>query len=95
MLSVGRASVFAVFVGVCFAISLFSTRTSARQAPQPPAAAADAQAVISKYCVTCHNQKARTGNLALDTLDVANPAAHPEIWELVVEKLRAGSMPPP
>jgi Protein of unknown function (DUF1592)/Protein of unknown function (DUF1588)/Protein of unknown function (DUF1585)/Protein of unknown function (DUF1587)/Protein of unknown function (DUF1595)/Planctomycete cytochrome C len=96
MQSVGRVSIFAVFVGVCSAIALFSTRTSARQVPPlPPPIATDAKAVLSKYCVTCHNQKARTANLTLDTLDPANPSANAALWELVVEKLRAGSMPPP
>jgi uncharacterized protein DUF1592/uncharacterized protein DUF1588/uncharacterized protein DUF1585/uncharacterized protein DUF1587/uncharacterized protein DUF1595/cytochrome c len=92
-----RASVFAVGVGICAALALFSVRTSAGQAPAPNAStsASTSQAVVTKYCISCHNQKARTGGLALDTLDIANPGAHPEIWERVVEKLRAGSMPPP
>jgi hypothetical protein len=92
---VGRASVVAVLVVACAATAVFNVRASARQAVQTPAAEVDVQAVISKYCITCHNQKTRTGNLALDTLDVANPAAHAEMWERVVEKLRAESMPPP
>ena len=37
----------------------------------------------------------RTAGLALDTLDAARPGDHPDAWERVVEKLRAGSMPPP
>jgi mono/diheme cytochrome c family protein len=53
------------------------------------------RAFFDKYCVTCHNQKLRTAGLTLDTLDVSKPALHAEIWEAVVEKLRAGSMPPP
>src|SRR5437762_1680312 len=64
---------------------------------QPPAAASPAstsQAVFQKYCITCHNQRLRTGGLALDGLDVAKPAANPEVWERVIAKLRAGAMPP-
>jgi len=94
MQQIGRASVFAVTVGVCAAIAAIDMRTSASQAPAP-AAASNAQALLGKYCVSCHNQKARIGGLALDQLDVANPREHAEIWERVVEKLRAGSMPPP
>jgi len=37
----------------------------------------------------------KTGGLALDSLDVANPNANAEVWERVIAKLRAGSMPPP
>ena len=38
------------------------------QTPQPsaPAASSDSRATIDKYCVTCHNQRLKTGNLALD-----------------------------
>ena len=92
---VGRASVLALLVGVCAAIALFSVRTSARQAPAAPAGMSETQAVLNKYCVSCHNQKTRTADLAFDTLDPANPGAHADVWERVVEKLRAGSMPPP
>jgi len=50
---------------------------------------------LDSYCVTCHNQKLRTAGLELDRLDPANPAAHAEVWERVIGKLRSGSMPPP
>ena len=82
---------------MCAALALFSVRTSAGQAPvaSTSTVASTSQAVVNKYCISCHNQKARTGGLVLDTLDVANPGAQAEIWERVVEKLRAGSMPPP
>jgi hypothetical protein len=50
--------------------------------------------VVQQYCVGCHNSRNRTADLALDETDLTNPAAHPEIWEKVVRKLRAGAMPP-
>src|SRR5262249_13036807 len=53
------------------------------------------RAVLDTYCVTCHNQRLRTAGLALDNLDVARPDASAELWERVIAKLRAGSMPPP
>ena len=64
------------------------------------AAATDAgiaadRALLAKYCVGCHSEKAKQGNLVLSTLDVGNPGAEAERWELVVRKLRARSMPPP
>jgi len=52
------------------------------------------KAFVDTYCITCHNQRLRTGGLALDRLDVANPGANAEVWENVIAKLRAGSMPP-
>jgi mono/diheme cytochrome c family protein len=56
---------------------------------------ANSQALFDKYCVTCHNQKLRTAGLALDNLDTAKAGANPEVWERVIARLRAGSMPPP
>ena len=53
-----------------------------------------AREVLDKYCVSCHNQRLKTGGLALDTLDLAKVPAQAEIWEKVVGKLRSGSMPP-
>jgi hypothetical protein len=58
-------------------------------------AATDPRTFLDTYCVTCHNQKLQTAGLALDTADVTQPQANPEVWERVIAKLRAGSMPPP
>jgi hypothetical protein len=62
----------------------------AAQAPPP----ANPRAFLDTYCITCHNQKLRTAGLMLDTLDVTKPGANAEVWERVIAKLRAGSMPP-
>ncbi|MGE3340255.1 MAG: DUF1592 domain-containing protein [Alphaproteobacteria bacterium] len=59
-----------------------------------PVAAIDARAVMTQYCVTCHNQKSKTGGLALDDLDPAKAPEHAEVFEKVVRKIRAGVMPP-
>jgi mono/diheme cytochrome c family protein len=71
-------------------------------APQSPAHATATSAVpaipskvfLDTYCITCHNQRLKTGGLALDALDVTNVAAHAPEWEKAVVKLRAGLMPP-
>src|SRR5476649_2588489 len=62
------------------------------QAASPAAAP---RAFLDTYCTACHNQRLRTAGLALDILDVTNPGADAEVWERVIAKLRAGSMPPP
>src|SRR5580765_5451133 len=49
---------------------------------------------LNSYCVTCHNQRAKTAGLMLDTLDVTDVAAAAATWEKAVVKLRAGLMPP-
>ena len=56
--------------------------------------AAAQRTLLDQYCVTCHNQKAKTGGLALDTVDLTRPADNAETLEKVVRKLRAGMMPP-
>ena len=45
--------------------------------------------------MSCHNNQALRGNLSLEGFDVAAAAAHPEIAEKMIRKLRAGMMPPP
>src|SRR5213593_984424 len=52
------------------------------------------QELLNKYCLTCHNDKAKTGGLTLESMDVEHPFANAELWEKVIRKLRAGLMPP-
>src|SRR5258708_19734338 len=75
-----------------FALVLLGGWVHAQPAPAPVPAP---RAVLDTYCVTCHNDRLRTAGLALDRLDVNNPGANAEVWEKVIAKLRAGSMPPP
>lgn len=58
------------------------------------AGAQDPQALLSRYCITCHNAKLKTGGLALDELDLTHVEPNAETWEKVVRKLHAGMMPP-
>ncbi len=59
-----------------------------------PAAAAQYRAVLDQYCVSCHSERLKTGDLRLDNLDLANVPADAEVWEKVILKLRMGMMPP-
>jgi hypothetical protein len=52
------------------------------------------RALIDQYCVTCHNQRLKTGGLSLDQMDLAQVSKNGEVWEKVVRKVRAGMMPP-
>src|SRR6266581_635355 len=53
------------------------------------------QALINRYCVTCHNQRLKTAKLELETLDLTHPEKDALTWERAIRKLRAGMMPPP
>src|ERR1051326_1434750 len=85
--------------------SIFVLGSGARgSAQQPPAAvlqsAADSpaaahQAVLSKYCYVCHNDRLKSGGLVLSALDISAPAKNSGSWEKVIRKLGTGAMPPP
>jgi hypothetical protein len=63
-------------------------------AAQEPAAY---QEMVNKYCVTCHNEKAKIpagAPLALDKANLSDPGSDAAVWERVVKKLGVGAMPP-
>ena len=53
------------------------------------------QALVNRYCVTCHNQKLKTAKLEFDVLDLTHPEKDALTWERAIRKLRGGMMPPP
>ncbi len=67
---------------------------SAPKAKAAPVGLAAQNAVLDKYCLGCHNDKVKSGNLSLTGLDLTKIGDHAEIGEKVVRKLRAGMMPP-
>src|SRR5277367_817625 len=68
---------------------------AAAAAPAAPAAMAAHRAMLDHYCVTCHNQKAKTANITFDTMDLAHVGQDAAVWERAIRKLRGGMMPPP
>jgi hypothetical protein len=57
-------------------------------------APASFQPVLNQYCVTCHNDRLRTGGLSLQELSLTDVAADAATWEKVIKKLRGNMMPP-
>jgi hypothetical protein len=51
-------------------------------------------ALLDKYCVTCHNDKLRTGGLSLQAANLNDVPKNAETWEKVIRKLHVGAMPP-
>ncbi|HIC14567.1 MAG TPA: DUF1592 domain-containing protein, partial [Gemmatimonadetes bacterium] len=51
--------------------------------------------VVRQYCVRCHNDQALRGNLSLEAFEVEEVAERAETGEKMINKLRAGMMPPP
>jgi len=69
---------------------------AAKSAPAPATPSADPnRALVNRYCVTCHNSKLKTANLAFDVIDLAHPEKNAITWERAIRKLRGGMMPPP
>src|SRR5262245_43352143 len=64
------------------------------QAPPDSPDAAAQRALVDKYCVTCHNSRAKTAGLVLEDSDFGRVAESAETWEKVARKLRGGMMPP-
>ena len=54
----------------------------------------DEWAMLSDYCVECHNDIDFTGGLSFEDRLPADIHADPAVWEEVVRKLRIGVMPP-
>ncbi len=52
------------------------------------------EAFVGRYCLSCHNQRAKSGGFVLEGVSSGDPAAHPEVWEKVAKKVRAQEMPP-
>ena len=96
----GHASMLALVLGAGVSISVFGAHGATarfQQAAAVSAAPADPQEVreiLDRYCVACHSEALSSGGLALDVLDVENPAENPQAWERAIRRLRTGTMPP-
>jgi hypothetical protein len=90
--------VFAIFLTL--GLSLESRGQNAEKVPLrvPEQLGTDVSAVaeplLKQYCVTCHNQNARMGGLALDSLNTRNVGENTTAWENVLRRLRARREPP-
>src|SRR5437764_12736770 len=87
-------AILTVFIAV---VSSDAQTPAQQRQPAPTTAAVAAtldNAVPAQYCVGCHNQRAKTAGLMLDTMDYANIGKSAETWEKVVRKIKTGMMPP-
>ena len=86
--------VMTVIAGAAIAVMTLQPSAAVQKSTEPAAAAATQATLINTYCVTCHNDKARTGGLSLEHADLNNVPKGAETWEKVIRKVRAGMMPP-
>jgi hypothetical protein len=88
----GAAGVFAAGLVLTVHAQSHAGRTIA-----PPAAVtapAPHVTLVTEYCLSCHDEDKKKGDLALDGIAAEDIARHPDVWEKVVRKLRARQMPP-
>jgi mono/diheme cytochrome c family protein len=83
-----------VFVWVLALSAAGQTQGRPAQSASPAIDTGAQTAVVAKYCISCHSERAKAGGLTLEGLDLSRPAAHAETWEKVILKLRGGLMPP-
>ena len=76
-------------VGAFVALVVTAGATVGTQSPSDP------PQLVKQYCVGCHNDRTRAGELTLAKFDVADPQHSAETAEKMIRKLRAGMMPPP
>src|SRR5206468_8104808 len=79
--------------GFLAALALLGLRGEARTVQD--SGSTSASSVVTTYCVTCHNDRRKTGGLTLETFDPAHPEKTADIAEKIIRKLRVGLMPPP
>lgn len=85
-----RSAVFSVAI----VLGSLGVSSAAASRSDTDDSAAHYRAVLDQYCVTCHNAVLKTAGMVLDTADVADISAAPQLWERVVTKLSLSAMPP-
>jgi len=77
-------------------LTLSAAPGKAPQSPRRDVFGPDAQtALVSQYCATCHNDRAKPGGVSLASFDAAKAPDNATLVERMIRKLRAGMMPPP
>jgi hypothetical protein len=76
------------------AVDASAPQTQVRLKPDTTTAS-PARALVTQYCVGCHNERLKTANLLLDTANAEQVANSADTWERVVVQLRSRAMPPP
>ena len=83
-LVIGAAA--ALFVALLASVEIEGQNRAATAGAQ--AATPGSQAVLDRYCLTCHNERVKAGALLLNQLDVAQAGRDPQVWEKVVRMAR-------
>jgi len=88
------ASLAALLTTIGLRVSGFTVQAQQSPSARPAAALPAERALVSNYCLTCHDDAAREAGLSLETIVKDDVAKHADVWEKVVRKLRTRQMPP-
>ena len=78
----------ATLVVICF-----TAAADVARADEPPFEH-DVQPLLAKYCYQCHNAEKKETELDLTPIRTTADAAATQVWEGVLDRIRAGEMPP-
>lgn len=65
-----------------------------KSAAAPDAVLGQNWAMLDKYCVNCHNDAERTGDISFEHAKLENVVKDARLWEAAIKKLRLRMMPP-
>jgi hypothetical protein len=86
---IGVRKRLALFLGMAHFLGAQSPLAYA--ASKPPASVTS---VVKTYCIDCHDGEVKKGGLDLERVLEDDVAAHSDVWERAIRKLRARQMPP-
>lgn len=86
----GSSSLF----GPARAAALETEKETLARSVEPPMSTDAQMAMVSEYCMVCHNDTGLAGGMSLETFDAVHPESRPELAEKMIRKLKAGMMPP-
>src|SRR5437764_7167900 len=96
--------IVAAFIGLTAVVGVYAQApapaASHPTSPAPALTADQEKELFTRYCVSCHNEKAKASGvdssrkLTVDSIDFTDVHKHAEKLELIVRKMRAGMMPP-
>jgi mono/diheme cytochrome c family protein len=96
-----RLAAYGLAVLALAGLACAALHAASPQTPPPIANAIPADAarqILDQHCVTCHSSKAKTTatqtGIVLDAIDLSSVASNPGVWERVLRRLHAGTMPP-
>ena len=90
---------FLVCSGIAASLGCLNVARLRAQAVIPPGPAVvstspPARELLNKYCVVCHNERLRAGQITLQNINLEDIGSRAEVWEKVLHKFGRGEMPP-